>query len=204
MATIWLISIIWKNFKLLTLPKFGVSGFLSVDRNRISQSAIMKKLKNGYHLVNIDHTEKFQITDHPKVWVSSFLSVDRNRNIIGKLEMKIFLFSEFSIGSFFPITHPRLHFNIYAWLHLNIYAWDIYAWFTSHLDLCVVLHFLIFTLLTDLHQLRDIYIIDWPPSVEGSPSLPGTPSLPPSRAAALCSLSDSFCFAWINKQRIFI
>ena len=38
----------------------------------------MKKLKNGCHFVNIDHREKFQITDPPKVWVSGFLSVDRN------------------------------------------------------------------------------------------------------------------------------
>ena len=38
----------------------------------------MKKLKNGCHFINIDHTEKFQITDPPKVWVSSFPSVDRN------------------------------------------------------------------------------------------------------------------------------
>ena len=41
-------------------------------------SAIMKKLKNGSHFVNIDHTVKFQITDPLKIWVSSFQSVDRN------------------------------------------------------------------------------------------------------------------------------
>ena len=42
-------------------------------------SAIMKKLKNGYHFVNIDCTEKFQITDPPpKVWVSSFPSINGN------------------------------------------------------------------------------------------------------------------------------
>ena len=38
----------------------------------------MKKLKNGCHFVNIDHTEKFQITDPPKIWVSSCPSVDGN------------------------------------------------------------------------------------------------------------------------------
>ena len=56
-----------------------------------------------------------------------------------------FLFSEFSIGSFFPITLPRFHFNIYVWLHLKHLCVDIYAslvYPTSHL--CVVLHFLIF------------------------------------------------------------
>ena len=26
----------------------------------------MKKLKNGHHFINIDHMEKFQITDPPK------------------------------------------------------------------------------------------------------------------------------------------
>ena len=79
MATISLILIAWKNFKLLTPPKVWVSGFPSVDGNGISPSAIMKKLKNGYHFVNIDRMEKFQTTDDPpKVWVSSFLCVDGN------------------------------------------------------------------------------------------------------------------------------
>ena len=59
-----------------------------------------------------------------------------------------FLFSEFSIGSFFPITHARFNFNIYVWLHLKHLCVDIYAslvYPTSHL--CVVLHFLIFHLI---------------------------------------------------------
>ena len=43
-------------------PKVWVSGFPSVKRNGISALAIMKKLKHGCHFVNIDHTEKFQIT----------------------------------------------------------------------------------------------------------------------------------------------
>ena len=38
----------------------------------------MKKLKNGSHFINIDHTEKFQITNPPKVWVSGILSVNGN------------------------------------------------------------------------------------------------------------------------------
>ena len=38
----------------------------------------MKTLKNGCHFINIDRTEKFQITDPPKVWVSGFPSVDGN------------------------------------------------------------------------------------------------------------------------------
>ena len=40
--------------------------------------AIMKKLKNASHFVNIDHIENFQLPTPPKVWVSHFLSVDRN------------------------------------------------------------------------------------------------------------------------------
>ena len=39
---------------------------INVNANRISVSAIIKKLKNGCHFINIDHTEKFQITDAPK------------------------------------------------------------------------------------------------------------------------------------------
>ena len=66
MAAISLISIIRKNFKLLTSPKVRVSGFPSVNRNGISVLAIIKKLKNGCHFINIDRTEKFQITDFPK------------------------------------------------------------------------------------------------------------------------------------------
>ena len=46
--------------------KIHVSGFLNVDGNGISASAIMKKLKNGCHFINIDHMEKFQITNAPQ------------------------------------------------------------------------------------------------------------------------------------------
>ena len=55
-----------------------------------------------------------------------------------------FLFSEFSIGSFFPITLPRFHFKIYVWLHLKHLCVDIYASLVYPMShLCVVLHFLI-------------------------------------------------------------
>ena len=67
MVAILLISIVWKKIKLPTLPPQGwVSGFLGIDRNGISASAIMKKLKNGHCIINIDCTENFQITDPPK------------------------------------------------------------------------------------------------------------------------------------------
>ena len=50
----------------------------------------MKKLKNGCHFINIDHMEKFQITDLLKVWVSGFPSVNGNgislSNIMKKLK----------------------------------------------------------------------------------------------------------------------
>ena len=63
MAAISLISIIQKNFKLLNPPppKVWVSDFLSVDRNRISALAIMKKLQKGCHFFNINHMEKFKL-----------------------------------------------------------------------------------------------------------------------------------------------
>ena len=137
----------------------------------------MKKLKNDYHFVNIDHMEKFQITDPPQSLGLQFSECQWKWNItvghyekfkkwlpfkyqppskfgspVFRVSMETechrktgdanFLFCEFSIGSFFPITHPRLHFNIYVWLHLKHLCMDIYAWFTSHL--CVVLHYLIF------------------------------------------------------------
>ena len=44
-------------------PKVSVSGFLSVNRNGISASAILKTLKNGCHFINMHHMENFQITD---------------------------------------------------------------------------------------------------------------------------------------------
>ena len=40
---------------------------INVNGNRIEVSAIMNKMKNGCHFVNIDHTEKFQITDPQKL-----------------------------------------------------------------------------------------------------------------------------------------
>ena len=53
--------------------KVWVSGFPSVNRNRILVLAIMKKLKNGRHFVNMHCTEMFQITDPRKVRVSGLL-----------------------------------------------------------------------------------------------------------------------------------
>ena len=55
-----------EKFQITDRPKVWVSGFMGVNGNGISASAIMKKLKKGHHFVNIDHMEKFQITDLPK------------------------------------------------------------------------------------------------------------------------------------------
>ena len=66
MAIISLISIVQKHFKLLTPPpKVWVSS-LSVDGKGMLALTTMKKLKSGCHFNNINHTEKFQITDPPK------------------------------------------------------------------------------------------------------------------------------------------
>ena len=62
----------------LNRQKIHISIFPSVNGMGISVLAIMDKLKNGCHFINIDHMEKFQITDPPKVWVSGFPSVNRN------------------------------------------------------------------------------------------------------------------------------
>ena len=57
-----------ENFQITELPlpqKVWVSSFLSINVNGISVLAIMKKSKNGHHLINIDCMAKFQITDPP-------------------------------------------------------------------------------------------------------------------------------------------
>ena len=103
-----------EKFGKLNRLKIHISSFPNV--NGISPSAIMKKLENGCHFVNVNHTEKF-------------LTQLKNGNRISSENWRCkFFFSEFSIGSFAPITHPRLHFNIYAWLHLKHLCMDIYAW----------------------------------------------------------------------------
>ena len=53
-----------ENLGKLNQWKIPVSASPSVDG--ISASAIMKKLKNGCHFINIDGVEKCQITDPPK------------------------------------------------------------------------------------------------------------------------------------------
>ena len=51
----------------------------------------MKKLKNGHHFININHTDKFQITDPSKFQslVFHFLNVNRNRISVSAIMKKL-------------------------------------------------------------------------------------------------------------------
>ena len=63
-------------------PSQSLGLFFCVDRNGILVLAIIKELKNDRHFMNINHMEKFQITDPaPKVGVSGFPSVDHYEKI---------------------------------------------------------------------------------------------------------------------------
>ena len=55
-----------EKYQITNPPKVWVSAFPSVNRNEISLSAIMNKLKNGCLFVNIDHMEKFKLPTPPK------------------------------------------------------------------------------------------------------------------------------------------
>ena len=126
MAAILLILIVWKNFKLLTPPKVWVSGFPSVDINGISLSAIMKKLKNGCHFVNIDRMEKFQITDPPKVWVSGFPSVNGNGISLSAIMKKLkngCHFVNIDRMEKFQITNPPQSLGL--WFSVCQWKWNI-------------------------------------------------------------------------------
>ena len=109
-----------KNFKLLTPPKVWVSDFLSVNGNRISVLAIMKKLKNGHHFININCTEKIQITNLPQSLGLQLSECQMKQNI--------------------SISHYE---KIDKWLPFCKYqSFGSPVYPMSHL--CVVLHFLIF------------------------------------------------------------
>ena len=91
--------------------------------------------------------EKFQITDPPKFGSLVFLlCVDGNGISLKNWRCKFSLFLNFPLVHFSPITLPRFHFNINAWLHLKHLCVDIYASLVYPMShLCVVLHFLIFS-----------------------------------------------------------
>ena len=67
-----------EKFRKLNRWKICVSSFPSAA---ISALASMKKLKNGCHFVNIDHTEKFQITNPPQSLGLWFSECQRKWNI---------------------------------------------------------------------------------------------------------------------------
>ena len=69
----------------------------------------MKKLKSGHHFINIDHTEKIQITKLLKVCISGFLSVDGNRILASAIMKKIekwLTFHKYQLYGTFQITNP--------------------------------------------------------------------------------------------------
>ena len=73
--------------------KVWVSAFLSVNRNGKLAFGIMKKMKNGYHLVEYHSTAKFPITGLtppplPKAWASIFLNVDGNGKLTSAIMTK--------------------------------------------------------------------------------------------------------------------
>ena len=74
----------------------------------------MKKMKNGCHFFNIDHTEKIPITDPPPVWVSGFPSFDGNgisvSAIMNKLKNGCHFFN-IDHTEKFPITDPPPKFG---------------------------------------------------------------------------------------------
>ena len=116
MAAISLILIIQKIFQLPT-PSQSLGLRFSECRRKWNISVDhYEKLKNGYHFFKY-HTEKFPITDPPQKNGCHFLC--RHKWNISRYWDANFHFSEFSIGSFSPFTHPRLHFNIYASLHVT-------------------------------------------------------------------------------------
>ena len=46
----------------------------------------------------------------------------------GDVNFLLVQFSKFSVGSVFPITHPRFCYNIHAWLPIKHLCVDIYVW----------------------------------------------------------------------------
>ena len=146
----------WKIFKLLTSTKFLSLVFRVLTEMEYQCLSLWKNWKMAaISLISIVQ-KNFKLPT-PQSLGLQFSSHQKTRDAN-------FLFSEFSIGSFFLITHPRFHFNIYAWLHLKHLYVDIYASLVYPSSyLCVVLHFLIFllsslTLVTICHSMDSKFI----------------------------------------------
>ena len=121
----WLPFLKYRSYRKISnywLLKVWVSGFLSVNGNGISASAIMKNLKNGHYFVNIDHMVKFQITDPPQslgLWFSE-CQLKQNINIshYEKIEkcppfcisrkLEIWIFCWFSFPNFLLVQFSPL------------------------------------------------------------------------------------------------
>ena len=140
-----------EKFPITDPPKFGCPVFRVLTEMEYQHWPLWKNWKMAAISLILILRKNFQLPTPPQSLGLWFSECQQKWNIIRKPEIQIFFFSEFSIGSFFPITHPRFHLNTYAWLHLKHLCMDIYAslvYPTSHL--CVVLHFLIFYWLIDL------------------------------------------------------
>ena len=109
----------WTNWKFrkLNQQKIRISSSLSV--NGISVLAIKKKLKNGHHFININHMEKYQISNSPKVWVSSFQNVNgygiSALTIIKKLKNGHY-FVNINCKETFQITDPPMFESLVFWV----------------------------------------------------------------------------------------
>ena len=67
---------------------------------------------------------KFSIWSILKKWQPFFIFfIMANADILFLSNFLLVQFSKFSVGSVFPITHPRFHYNINAWLCLKHFAW---------------------------------------------------------------------------------
>ena len=76
-----------------------------------------------FHMIDIyEMAAIFQFFHNGQHWYS----FDTQRT--GDINFPFIQFSKFSIGSVFPITNSRFHFNINVWLRLKKLCMDIYTW----------------------------------------------------------------------------
>ena len=69
---------------------------------------------NFFHMIDIKEMAAiFQFFHNGWHWYSI------NTGKTGHVNFLLVQFSKFSVGSVFPVTHPRFHYNINVWLHLK-------------------------------------------------------------------------------------
>ena len=67
-----------------------------------------------FHMIDVNKmAATFKFFDNGQCWYSVDNQKTRDMNFL------LVQFSKFSVGSVFPITHPRFHYNINVWLHLK-------------------------------------------------------------------------------------